>query len=254
KEPLESAGRSARLERRSRARLRKFRGPRREEGAIGRAAAAAAAEQGASSPGRFVPAYLLPRLRVAKRERVGRREAALAVPPIETRVKLCLAGERLCQPPPGRRSLRGLRALRRPASATDSPHVLGLFTGASRPPRNQGPSKLEIMASDASHMLEAALEQMDDIIAGTKAAAEYTNGVYDMVSPAQSMYFGTLQILHLLEDLKLALEMVKDPQEREALRNQIPGTTAACIHDWLEENLEHWLSYQLCACVHFLKY
>ncbi|XP_077786332.1 liprin-beta-2 isoform X11 [Podarcis muralis] len=72
---------------------------------------------------------------------------------------------------------------------------------------------------------------------GTKAAAEYTNGVYDMVSPAQSVYFGTLQILHLLEDLKLALEMVKDPQEREALRNQIPGTTAACIHAWLEENL-----------------
>lgn len=72
---------------------------------------------------------------------------------------------------------------------------------------------------------------------GTKAAAEYTNGVYDMVSPAQSMYFGTLQILHLLEDLKMALEMLKDPQEREALRNQIPGSTAACIHDWLEENL-----------------
>ncbi|XP_053112158.1 liprin-beta-2 isoform X9 [Hemicordylus capensis] len=104
-------------------------------------------------------------------------------------------------------------------------------------PRKQDLRKLEIMASDASHMLEAALEQMDDIIAGTKAAAEYTNGVYDMVSPAQSMYFGTLQILHLLEDLKMALEMLKDPQEREALRNQIPGTTAACIHDWLEENL-----------------
>ncbi|XP_062823813.1 liprin-beta-2 isoform X15 [Anolis carolinensis] len=93
------------------------------------------------------------------------------------------------------------------------------------------------MTSDASHMLEAALEQMDDIIAGTKAAADYTNGVYDMVSPAQSVYFGTLQILHLLEELKVALEMLKDPQEREALRNQIPGTTAACIHDWLEENL-----------------
>nr|XP_060622648.1 liprin-beta-2 isoform X2 [Anolis sagrei ordinatus] len=93
------------------------------------------------------------------------------------------------------------------------------------------------MTSDASHMLEAALEQMDDIIAGTKAAADYTNGVYDMVSPAQSVYFGTLQILHLLEELKVALEMLKDPEEREALRNQIPGTTAACIHDWLEENL-----------------
>ncbi|KAH0620868.1 hypothetical protein JD844_021725 [Phrynosoma platyrhinos] len=73
---------------------------------------------------------------------------------------------------------------------------------------------------------------------GTKAGAEYTNGVYDIVSPAQSVYFGTLQILHLLEDLKLALEMLKDPQEKEALRNQIPGTTAACIHDWLEENLD----------------
>nr|XP_056708111.1 liprin-beta-2 [Euleptes europaea] len=93
------------------------------------------------------------------------------------------------------------------------------------------------MASDASHMLEAALEQMDDIIAGTKVAAEYTNGVYDIVSPAQSMYFGTFQILHLLEDLKMALEMLKDPQEREALRNQIPGTTVACIRAWLEENL-----------------
>ncbi|XP_054828920.1 liprin-beta-2 isoform X2 [Eublepharis macularius] len=93
------------------------------------------------------------------------------------------------------------------------------------------------MASDASHMLEAALEQMDDIIAGTKVAAEYTNGVYDIVSPAQSVYFGSLQILHLLEDLKMALEMLKDPQEREALRNQIPGTTLTCIRAWLEENL-----------------
>ncbi|XP_032079691.1 liprin-beta-2 isoform X2 [Thamnophis elegans] len=93
------------------------------------------------------------------------------------------------------------------------------------------------MTSDASHMLEAALEQMDDIIAGTKAAAEYTNGVYDMVSPAQSVYFGSLQILHLLEDLKLALEMLKDPQEKEALWHQVPGATVACIHDWLEEHL-----------------
>uniref|UniRef100_A0A8C6Y288 PPFIA binding protein 2 n=1 Tax=Naja naja TaxID=35670 RepID=A0A8C6Y288_NAJNA len=93
------------------------------------------------------------------------------------------------------------------------------------------------MTSDASHMLEAALEQMDDIIAGTKAAAEYTNGVYDMVSPAQSVYFGSLQILHLLEDLKLALEMLKDPQEKEALWHQVPGATVACIHGWLEEHL-----------------
>ncbi|XP_031469994.1 liprin-beta-2 [Phasianus colchicus] len=93
------------------------------------------------------------------------------------------------------------------------------------------------MASDASHMLEAALEQMDDIIAGTKSAAEYANCAYDIVSPAPSVYLGTFQILHLLEDLKMALEMLEDPQEKEALRNQIPGATAVCIREWFEENL-----------------
>ncbi|ETE72749.1 Liprin-beta-2, partial [Ophiophagus hannah] len=111
--------------------------------------------------------------------------------------------------------------------------------------RKQDLSKPQKMTSDASHMLEAALEQMDDIIAGTKAAAEYTNGVYDMVSPAQSVYFGSLQILHLLEDLKLALEMLKDPQEKEALWHQVPGATVACIHDWLEEHLVSVLTDQV---------
>ncbi|XP_039922575.1 liprin-beta-2 isoform X5 [Hirundo rustica] len=94
-----------------------------------------------------------------------------------------------------------------------------------------------MMASDASHMLEAALEQMDDIIAGTKSATEYANGGYDVVSPAPSVYLGTFQILHLLEDLKMALEMLEDPQEKEALRNQIPGATAVCLREWFEENL-----------------
>ncbi|XP_009459800.1 PREDICTED: liprin-beta-2 [Nipponia nippon] len=94
-----------------------------------------------------------------------------------------------------------------------------------------------MMASDASHMLEAALEQMDDIIAGTKSATEYANGGYDIVSPAPSVYLGTFQILHLLEDLKMALEMLEDPQEKEALRNQIPGATAVRIREWFEENL-----------------
>ncbi|XP_008936788.1 PREDICTED: liprin-beta-2 [Merops nubicus] len=93
------------------------------------------------------------------------------------------------------------------------------------------------MDSNASHMLEAALEQMDDIIAGTKSATEYANGGYDIVSPAPSVYLGTFQILHLLEDLKVALEMLEDPQEKEALRNQIPGATAMCIREWFEENL-----------------
>ncbi|NXD21525.1 LIPB2 protein, partial [Spelaeornis formosus] len=74
-------------------------------------------------------------------------------------------------------------------------------------------------------------------VSGTKSATEYTNGGYNLVSPAPSVYLGTFQILHLLEDLKMALEMLEDPQEKEALRNQIPGATAACLRDWFEENL-----------------
>ncbi|XP_068004003.1 liprin-beta-2 isoform X2 [Melanerpes formicivorus] len=101
----------------------------------------------------------------------------------------------------------------------------------------KGLKKSQMMASDASHMLEAALEQMDDIIAGTKTAAEYANGGYDIVSPAPSVYLGTFQILHLLEDLRMALEMIEDPQEKEALRSQIPGATAVCLRQWFEENL-----------------
>uniref|UniRef100_A0A8C3PRC7 PPFIA binding protein 2 n=1 Tax=Calidris pygmaea TaxID=425635 RepID=A0A8C3PRC7_9CHAR len=69
------------------------------------------------------------------------------------------------------------------------------------------------------------------------SATEYANGGYDIVSPAPSVYLGTFQILHLLEDLKMALEMIEDPQEKEALRNQIPGATAVCLREWFEENL-----------------
>lgn len=74
-----------------------------------------------------------------------------------------------------------------------------------------------------------------------------------MVSPAQSMYFGSLQILHLLEDLKLALEMLKDPQEKEALWHQVPGATIACIHDWLEEHLVSKSKKQCIYCIVLLE-
>uniref|UniRef100_A0A8C4P7L8 PPFIA binding protein 2 n=1 Tax=Dromaius novaehollandiae TaxID=8790 RepID=A0A8C4P7L8_DRONO len=85
------------------------------------------------------------------------------------------------------------------------------------------------MVSDTGHA--------GPITACTKSATEYANGGYDIVSPAPSVYLGTLQILHLLEDLKIALEMLEDPQEKEALRSQIPGATAMCIREWFEENL-----------------
>lgn len=46
------------------------------------------------------------------------------------------------------------------------------------------------MRSDASDMLAAALEQMDGIIAGSKAL-EYSNGIFDYQSPT-SPFMGSL--------------------------------------------------------------
>uniref|UniRef100_A0A8C8MC91 SAM domain-containing protein n=1 Tax=Oncorhynchus tshawytscha TaxID=74940 RepID=A0A8C8MC91_ONCTS len=87
------------------------------------------------------------------------------------------------------------------------------------------------MASDASHMLEAALEQMDDIIAGSKAAAEYTNGLFELGSPGSA---GPLQVLQLVEDLRLALELQPREEERNTLRAQVPSSTAQMLMDWLD--------------------
>nr|XP_055049091.1 liprin-beta-2b isoform X9 [Misgurnus anguillicaudatus] len=88
------------------------------------------------------------------------------------------------------------------------------------------------MASDASHMLEAALEQMDDIIAGSKVAVEYSNGLYDLGSPVS---VGPLQILQLAEELRLALELQIGEEDRTSLRSQLPCTTAQILINWLEK-------------------
>ncbi|XP_048015624.1 liprin-beta-2b isoform X12 [Megalobrama amblycephala] len=88
------------------------------------------------------------------------------------------------------------------------------------------------MASDASHMLEAALEQMDDIIAGSKAAVEFSNGLYDLGSPVS---VGPLQVLQLAEELRLALELQAGEEDRNSLRSQLPCTTAQSLMEWLEK-------------------
>ncbi|CAJ1057580.1 liprin-beta-2b isoform X8 [Xyrichtys novacula] len=87
------------------------------------------------------------------------------------------------------------------------------------------------METEASHMLEAALEQMDDIIAGSKAAvAEFSNSMYDLGSPVSA---GPLQVVQLAEDLKLALELHPNQEERDSLRAQLPTETARALIDWL---------------------
>lgn len=90
--------------------------------------------------------------------------------------------------------------------------------------------------ADASDMLAAALEQMDGIIAGSKAL-DYSNGLYDCQSPT-SPFMGSLRALHLLEDLRSVLEMM-DTEERESLRCQIPDSTADSLVEWLHGHLSN---------------
>uniref|UniRef100_A0A3P9KJ91 SAM domain-containing protein n=1 Tax=Oryzias latipes TaxID=8090 RepID=A0A3P9KJ91_ORYLA len=84
------------------------------------------------------------------------------------------------------------------------------------------------METEASHMLEAALEQMDDIIAGSKAM-EFSCSTCD------------LQIVQLAEDLKLALELQPN-QERDNLRAQLPTETAQTLIDWLQSGVVNFCS------------
>ncbi|XP_072810836.1 liprin-beta-1 isoform X6 [Vicugna pacos] len=90
------------------------------------------------------------------------------------------------------------------------------------------------MMSDASDMLAAALEQMDGIIAGSKAL-EYSNGIFDCQSPT-SPFMGSLRALHLVEDLRGVLE-VMETDEKEGLRCQIPDSTAETLIEWLQSHM-----------------
>ncbi|XP_072876673.1 liprin-beta-1-like isoform X1 [Chlorocebus sabaeus] len=90
------------------------------------------------------------------------------------------------------------------------------------------------MRSDASDMLAAALEQMDGIIAGSKAL-EYSNGIFDWQSPT-SPFMGSLRALHLVEDLRGLLEMM-ETDEKEGLRCQIPDSTAGTLIEWLQSQM-----------------
>uniref|UniRef100_A0A8C7HJU6 PPFIA binding protein 2 n=3 Tax=Oncorhynchus kisutch TaxID=8019 RepID=A0A8C7HJU6_ONCKI len=97
------------------------------------------------------------------------------------------------------------------------------------------------MTSDASHMLEAALEQMDDIIAGgfceafLKVGAKgYPSQVSDSaLIPALTLAITPdIRVLQLVEDLRVALEGQVD---QESMRRQVPIDTAHTLLEWLEK-------------------
>lgn len=55
--------------------------------------------------------------------------------------------------------------------------------------------------------------------------------MYDLGSPVSA---GPLQVVQLAEDLKLALELQPNQEERESLRAQLPTETAQALIDWLQ--------------------
>lgn len=68
--------------------------------------------------------------------------------------------------------------------------------------------------------------------AGSKAAAvEFSNSMYEIGSPVSA---GPPQVVQLAEDLKLALELQSNQEERETLRAQLPAETAQALLQWLQ--------------------
>uniref|UniRef100_A0A3Q0RCY8 Liprin-beta-1/2 coiled-coil domain-containing protein n=1 Tax=Amphilophus citrinellus TaxID=61819 RepID=A0A3Q0RCY8_AMPCI len=87
------------------------------------------------------------------------------------------------------------------------------------------------MASNASHMLEAALEQMDDIIAGGK---DYQSPECSQQLTLPPPLDPALKALQLTEALRAMLEGQGNEEEQDALRKQVSDDTANIILKWLE--------------------
>uniref|UniRef100_A0A4W3GDT1 PPFIA binding protein 2 n=1 Tax=Callorhinchus milii TaxID=7868 RepID=A0A4W3GDT1_CALMI len=69
---------------------------------------------------------------------------------------------------------------------------------------------------------------------GSKAAADYSNGLFEIGSPVAPPYLRSLQILQLVEELRVGLELMNSEEEVEEIRNQIPTASAQAIIEWLD--------------------
>ncbi|XP_036440766.1 liprin-beta-2 isoform X3 [Colossoma macropomum] len=98
------------------------------------------------------------------------------------------------------------------------------------------------MASDASSMLEAALEQMDDIIAGSKAVMPVDVTSRALVPLPSEDCCPSARVLKLAEELKGALDGQED---KDSLRRQVPSTTAHTLLLWLDKSLVSVLTDQV---------
>ncbi|KAF3830020.1 hypothetical protein GH733_001445 [Mirounga leonina] len=66
-----------------------------------------------------------------------------------------------------------------------------------------------------------------------KTGADIHDGSCEPALASLASHTNPFPVLHLIEDLRLALEMLEQPQERAALLSQIPGSTAAYIKESL---------------------
>ncbi|XP_065809189.1 liprin-beta-2 isoform X1 [Labrus bergylta] len=103
------------------------------------------------------------------------------------------------------------------------------------------------MASNASHMLEAALEQMDDIIAG-----KIGEGLFSALMRLEGQDYQSsectsqlslpppvdpaLKALQLTEALRAVLEDQGSDEQQDSLRKQVSTDTAHVILKWLDKN------------------
>lgn len=71
------------------------------------------------------------------------------------------------------------------------------------------------------------------LVPGTKTGTENSDGSCEPALASPASHANAFPVLHLVEDLRLALEMLEHPQERAALLSQIPGPTAAYIKESL---------------------
>lgn len=74
------------------------------------------------------------------------------------------------------------------------------------------------------------------LVSGTKTVVDISDGAGEPGLASPASYMNPFPVLHLVEDLRLALETLERPQERAALLSQIPGPTATYIKEWFEES------------------
>lgn len=77
---------------------------------------------------------------------------------------------------------------------------------------------------------------------------EYSTNMYHVASPVGTAH---LPVLQLAEDLKVALELQPNHEDRESLRAQLPSETTQALINWLqhgEVSIHTCLLY--CVAVH----